>query len=95
MNDGKKNEAANGPDAGKKKYKFKIENEVHEWPKQHITGAEVRAVPPGIPENMDLFVKEKGKVGRLVKADDSFDLDESSGIDKFYSQESKSTPGKA
>ena len=76
-----------------KKYKFKIENETHEWDNQFITGAEVRAIPPGIPDNMDLFLKEKGKAGRLIANTDSVDLDEKSGIEKFYTQESKSTPG--
>lgn len=76
-----------------KKYKFKIENETHEWPTQFITGAEVRSVPPGIPQNMDLFLKEKGKPGRLIKNEDKVDLDEQSGIEKFYSQESNSGAG--
>ena len=76
-----------------KKYKFKIENETHEWDDQFITGAQVRAIPPGIPDNMDLFLKEKGKAGRLIDKIDSVDLDEKSGIEKFYTQESKSTPG--
>lgn len=76
-----------------KKFKFKIETETHEWPSQYITGAEVRAIPPGIPENMDLFLKLKGKVGRLVKNDEQIDLGEESGIEKFFIQESKSTPG--
>jgi hypothetical protein len=76
-----------------KKYKFKIENETHEWDSQFITGAEVRSIPPGIPDNMDLFLKEKGKVGRLIKNDDTVDLSEDKGIEKFYTQESKSTPG--
>lgn len=76
-----------------KKFKFKIENEIHEWDNQFITGAEVRGIPPGIPENMDLFLKEKGKVGRLIKNDEQVDLSDEKGIEKFYVQESKSTPG--
>lgn len=75
------------------KFKFKIENETHEWERQFITGTEVRAVPPGVPQNMDLFLKLKGKVGTLVKDDDKIDLEEKNGIEKFYTQESKSTPG--
>lgn len=75
-----------------KKYKFKIENETHEWPAQFISGAEVRSIPPGIPQNMDLFLKEKGKPGRLIKNDDKVDLD-NSGIEKFYSQETNSGAG--
>ncbi|MDF2449512.1 MAG: hypothetical protein K0R26_2016 [Bacteroidota bacterium] len=77
-----------------KKYKFKIENTTHEWPNQIITGSEVRGIAPGIPENMDLFLKEKGKPGRLIKNDDKVDISEESGIEKFYSQEATSTPGK-
>ena len=73
-------------------YKFKIENVTYEWPNQFITGAEVRKVGPGIPDNMDLFLKEKGKVGRLINNDDKVDLGDP-GIEKFYTQESHSTPG--
>jgi len=75
-----------------KKFKFKIENVAYEWDNQFITGAEVRSVGPGIPQNMDLFLKEKGKPGRLIKNDDKVDLADP-GIEKFYSQESTSTPG--
>ena len=75
-----------------KKWKFKIENETLEWDRQIITGAEVRQVGPGIPENMDLFLKRQGKPGQLVKNDDKIDLDEK-GIEKFYSQESSSEAG--
>lgn len=75
------------------KYKFKIEDVSYEWSTQYITGAEVRSVGPGIPNNMDLFLKIKGKTGKLIKNDDQVDLDEKSGIEKFYTQESTSTPG--
>lgn len=75
-----------------KKFKFKIENEVYDWETQFITGSEVRSVGPGIPENMDLFLKEKGKPGRLINNTDSVDLDDH-GIEKFYSQESSSGAG--
>jgi hypothetical protein len=74
------------------KYKFKIENDTYEWPTQFIKGAEVRTVGPGIPNNMDLFLKERGKVGRLIADDEKVDL-ANPGIEKFYTQESKSTPG--
>jgi len=73
-------------------YKFKIENESHEWPNQFITGVEVRSVPPGIPDNMDLYVKETGKTGRLVKNDDRIDLSDK-GVEKFYSQDTNSGAG--
>lgn len=76
----------------KKQFKFKIENVTYDWDNQIITGAEVRTVGPGIPDNMDLFLKEKHKPGRLIKNDDKVDLAEE-GIEKFYTQESTSTPG--
>ena len=72
--------------------KFKIENEVHEWEAQFITGQEVRNVEPGIPESMDLFLKEKGNPGRLIANDEKIDLSRP-GIEKFYSQESSSDAG--
>jgi hypothetical protein len=75
-----------------KKFHFKIENEMYEWPNQFITGAEVRGVPPGIPSNMDLFIKRLGMPGVLVKNEDSFDLDDR-GLEKFYSQVADSSPG--
>jgi len=82
----------NLPEQDKKKYHFKIDNTPYPWDQQFITGAEVRGVGPGIPEDMDLFVKIKGKPGRLVANDDRFDLDDA-GIEKFYSQESSSSAG--
>jgi hypothetical protein len=74
------------------KYHFKIENVPYVWGTQFITGKEVRGVGPGIPDNMDLFIKVAGKPGRLVSKEDSIDLKEP-GIEKFYSQESSSTAG--
>lgn len=76
----------------KEKNKFKIENEVYEWENQFITGAEVRSIPPGIPSNMDLFIKRPSKPGELVGNEDKIDLEES-GIEKFYSQVADSSPG--
>ena len=78
--------------AEKTNWKFKIENETHDWGKQYIKGVEVREVPPGIPDNMDLFIKRQGAPGKLVANDDSFDLEEP-GIEKFYSQVADSSPG--
>lgn len=76
----------------KEKFKFKIENEVYEWENQFITGAGVRSIPPGIPSNMDLFIKRPNKPGELVGNEDKFDLEEP-GIEKFYSQVADSSPG--
>lgn len=76
----------------KKQYHFKIDNTPYKWEHQFITGAEVRSVGPGIPESMDLFIKVKGKPGRLVANDESIDLSDE-GIEKFYSQESSSSAG--
>jgi len=75
-----------------KKFKFKIENTVYDWDSQFITGAQVRSVGPGIPDNMDLYLKVAGKPGRLVGREESIDL-AMPGIEKFYSQESSSTAG--
>ena len=75
-----------------KKFKFKIENDTYEWDSQFITGAQVRAVGPGIPDNMDLYLKVPGAPGRLVQKDDSIDLNEH-GIQKFYAQDASSDAG--
>ena len=75
-----------------KKYHFKIENVPYVWENQFITGKEVRGIGPGIPDNMDLFLKVAGKPGRLVANDEPIDLDQP-GIEKFYSQESSSSAG--
>lgn len=74
------------------KFKFKIENETHDWPTQFITGKDVRGVPPGIPDSMDLYLKVRGAPGRLVKNDDPVDLEEP-GIEKFYAQDASSEAG--
>lgn len=76
----------------KSNWKFKIENETHDWESQFISGQEVRSIPPGIPNNMDLFVKIQGAPGKLVDKNESIDLDKP-GIEKFYSQVADSSPG--
>ena len=75
-----------------KKFKFKIENETYESDKQFITGLEVRSFGPGIPESMDLYLKEHGKPGRLIPNEETIDLG-NPGIEKFYSQEANSEAG--
>jgi len=74
------------------KFKFKIENETYDWDNQIITGAEVRSVPPGIPDDMDLYLKKAGNTGILIKNDDEVDLSEP-GIEKFYVQDASSDAG--
>ena len=76
-----------------KKFKFKIENTTYEWDSRYITGQQVRSVGPGIPDNMDLFLKVAGKPGRLIEKNESVDL-EMHGIEKFYTQQSSSTAGR-
>jgi hypothetical protein len=73
------------------KFKFKIENTMYEWDHGYHW-REVRNVGPGIPDNMDVYLKVEGKPGRLVERNDSVDLG-MPGIEKFYSQESSSTAG--
>jgi len=75
-----------------KKFKFKIENVTYDGDSQFITGQQVRSVGPGIPDNMDLYLKVAGKPGRLIAKDESIDLGEP-GIEKFYCQEASSTAG--
>lgn len=75
-----------------KKYKFKIEHETYEWDRQFITGAEVRAVGPGIPASMDLFMKVAGAAGELIENDRQIDLGQP-GIEKFYAQDASSDAG--
>jgi hypothetical protein len=75
------------------KFKFKIENTTYAWDSRYITGQQVRSVGPGIPDNMDLFLKVAGKPGRLIENNESVDL-EMHGIEKFYTQQSSSTAGR-
>lgn len=74
------------------KFKFKIENETYEWDEQFITGAQVRAVGPGIPASMDLFLKVAGAPGEPIQDDQKVDLGQP-GIEKFYSQDASSDAG--
>jgi hypothetical protein len=66
---------------------------VYDWDSQFITGAQVRSLGPGIPGSMDLFLKTPGQPGRLVKNDETIDLDQNPGIEKFYAQPSGSEAG--
>ena len=72
--------------------KLKVENVVYPWPHRYIKGSEVRGLGPGIPLGMDLYLKEKGKVGHLVQADEETDLDDP-GIERFYAQNASSEAG--
>ena len=74
------------------KYPFKVENTVYHWDSEFITCRQVRSLGPGIPDNMDLYLKVQGKPGRLVGNDESIDLG-MPGIERFYSQQSSSTAG--
>lgn len=75
-----------------KEYKLKVENKEYDWPNQFISGAEVRGLGPGIPADMDLFLKEHGKVGRLISNDEKVDLS-NPGIERFYAQNASSEAG--
>lgn len=77
---------------GNPKYKFKIEDEDYKWPTQFITSAEIRTLGPGIPDNMDLYLKVKGSPGRLVTREERIDLGQK-GIEKFYAQDASSEAG--
>jgi hypothetical protein len=75
-----------------RQYPFKVENETYQWPKSIITGRDVRGVGPGIPAEMDLYLKEKEKPGRLIGLDDEVDLSKP-GIERFYAQNASSEAG--
>jgi hypothetical protein len=75
-----------------KKYKFKLGNDVHEWDDQYITYQDLAEIPPGLPPGADLYIKERGKPGRLIKPGERFDLAEP-GIEKFYIDDAKSGAG--
>jgi hypothetical protein len=76
----------------KEKFKFKIENETYDWSERFISGADVRAVGPGIPDSMDLFLKVAGEPGRLIENATRVDLGQP-GIEKFYAQDASSEAG--
>lgn len=65
------------------KYVCRIENTYYTSEKQIITGMEIRKLGKGIPGTMDLFLKMKGKLGRLVFDDEQIDLLDKE-IEKFY-----------
>lgn len=75
-----------------RQYQFKVEDVTYHWDEQFITGAEVRQQGPGIPEDMDLYVKVRNLPGRLVTNDEKIDLAEA-GIEKFYAQDASSEAG--
>ena len=75
-----------------REYPLKVENETYQWGQAIITGRDVRGLGPGIPAEMDLYLKEKGKPGRLIALDDEVDLSEP-GIERFYAQNASSEAG--
>lgn len=78
--------AADGP------YKFKIDEEKHQSDEKILTGKELRAFPPGVPDGVDLYMKLGGKPGKLIGNDDKVDLSEP-GLEKFYTQDASSEAG--
>lgn len=77
-----------------KQWPLKVENVPYHWPSQFVTGAEIRGLGPGIPANMDLYIKRAGKPGVLINDNDApIDLDEK-GLEKFYAQDSSSEAGR-
>lgn len=75
-----------------KQWPLKVENVPYHWPSQFITGADVRTLGPGIPANMDVYVKRAGKPGVLIDNTTPVDLDEK-GLEKFYAQDPSSEAG--
>ena len=75
-----------------KQWPLKVENVTYHWPKQFITRAEIRTLGPGIPANMDVFLKRAGKPGILIADETPIDLDEK-GLEKFYAQDPSSEAG--
>jgi hypothetical protein len=67
-------------------YEFRINNKPHTWDEQFISGAEIRAIPPGIPSTTNLYVKRADKPGTLVTDEEQIDLKEP-GVEIFYTQE--------
>ena len=73
-------------------FPFKIENETYHWPQPIITGRDVRGQGPGIPAEMDLYLKVKGQAGRLIGLDEEVDLSDA-GLERFYAQNASSEAG--
>ena len=59
-----------------RKYPLKVENNPISGTNPLSLGRDVRGLGPGIPNEMDLYLKEKGKPGRLIGLDDKVDLTE-------------------
>ena len=70
--------------AGRKKYKFFVDDQKYEVDKRTLSGAEIREIAK-IDPNYQLFLEEPGpdKPDRLIANDYSVDLEEP-GIEKFY-----------
>jgi hypothetical protein len=75
-----------------KEYNFKINNDPEKWDQQFISGEQIRSIPPGIPDSMDLFLKRRNEPGVLVGKDEKIDLTDP-GIEKFYTQDASSEAG--
>lgn len=76
-----------------KEWHLKVENVPYPWPEQYITGADIRKLGPGIPDNMDVYIKRQGKPGTMIDNTTPIDLDEP-GIEKFYAQDPSSEAGR-
>jgi len=71
-------------DAGRKTFKFFVDDKRFEWDKPKITGAQIRELAH-IDPNFQLFLEEPGpeKPDRLISNDQEVNLEEP-GVEKFY-----------
>ncbi len=70
--------------AGRKKYKFFVDDQQYETEKRTLSGAELRAIA-SVDPNFQIFLEEQGhdKPDRLIANDYSLNLD-APGVEKFY-----------
>lgn len=78
--------------ASKKDFKFMIDKQQYEWPEPLISGQQLRDLPPGIPDGVDLYLRVRGRPGELIEKDQQVDLDQA-GLEKFYTQDASSEAG--
>lgn len=73
------------------KKSLKIDNVPYEWDKDTITAEELRQLG-GIPDNVQIWLKNPGAPDTLVEAGQVIDLTKP-GIEKFSTQEASSGAG--
>lgn len=88
MSDDKKH----GDDDRERKFKIVVDQKPHEWPKQFITGLEVKKLAGVDPATYDAWLDVRGPEDELIEDNKKVDLSKP-GVERFFTGKKTTTEG--